>query len=56
MQTNEEKWASQVKSVFTSPNALLKLIGASLLWQMIGFGFAFINFGIFLFFIVVFFV
>jgi hypothetical protein len=55
MQTNEEQWASQVKSVISSPNALLKLVGVSVLWQIIGFGLAFINFGIFLVFIVVFF-
>jgi hypothetical protein len=54
MRTENDKWASQIQSLIFTPTAILKLIGASLLWQLIGvaLGFAF-NIGITIIFIVI---
>ena len=56
MQTTENKRANQVKSLILSPNAILKLIGIAIIWEIIGLilGFAF-NFGIFIIFVAIFF-
>ncbi len=56
MQTTEDKRENQVRSLLLSPNAILKLIGAFIIWKIVGLilGFA-LNIGIFVIFVVIFF-
>ena len=56
MQLNNDQWVKQTSQILLNPIAILRLLGAAMLWQTIGLILAFIfNFGIFIVFIVLFF-